>query len=175
MNPSIRDTRFRIRPLAAGIVLALVTGPAQAFPFQSESGEFKGSFDTTLSAGASWRMEKRDPALVGIANGGTARDVNSDDGNLNYDNGDAVYSAIKATHDLELSYRNYGMFARGTYFYDPANANNDFLGAHAEDRMVAEANLLDALKLVLDYHREEARKHTRSPGAVRHQFQLSPA
>ncbi len=39
----------------------------------------------------------------------------------------------------------------------------------------AEANLLDALKLVLDYHREEARKHTRSPGAVRHQFQLSPA
>ena len=95
MNPSIRDTRFRIRPLAAGIVLALVTGPAQAFPFQSESGEFKGSFDTTLSAGASWRMEKRDPALVGIANGGTARDVNSDDGNLNYDNGDAVYSVSR--------------------------------------------------------------------------------
>lgn len=144
MYLSIHDTRFRIRPLVAGIVLALATGPVQAFPFQSESGEFKGSFDTTISVGASWRMDQRDPALIGITNGGTARDVNGDDGNLNYDNGEAVYSSIKATHDLELNYRNYGMFLRGTYFYDPVNANNNFLGPRAEDRMVADANLLDA-------------------------------
>jgi predicted RNase H-like HicB family nuclease len=39
----------------------------------------------------------------------------------------------------------------------------------------AEANLLDALKLVLEYHRDEARKQSRSPGVVRHQFQLTPA
>ena len=39
----------------------------------------------------------------------------------------------------------------------------------------AEANLLDALRLVLDYHREEARKRSTAPGAVRHQFQLAPA
>lgn len=38
----------------------------------------------------------------------------------------------------------------------------------------AEANLLDALKLVLEYHRDEARKQAVSPGAIRHRFQLSP-
>jgi predicted RNase H-like HicB family nuclease len=39
----------------------------------------------------------------------------------------------------------------------------------------AEANLFDALKLVLEYHREEARKQTRPPGARRHPFQIAPA
>ena len=38
----------------------------------------------------------------------------------------------------------------------------------------AEANLFDALKLVLEYHRDEARKQELSPDAVRHQFQLAP-
>ena len=36
------------------------------------------------------------------------------------------------------------MFMRGTYFHDPVNANNNFLGPRAEDRMVSDANLLDA-------------------------------
>ena len=39
----------------------------------------------------------------------------------------------------------------------------------------AEANLLDALHLVMEYHRDEAQKKTRSPGSVRHQFQLASA
>lgn len=39
----------------------------------------------------------------------------------------------------------------------------------------AEANLFEALELVLEYHREEARKQTRPPGVVRHQFQLASA
>jgi len=124
--------------------LALSAVPAHAFTFESESGEVKGSFDTTLSVGASWRMQDRDPALIGITNGGTARDVNSDDGNLNYNEGGVVYSALKATHDFDLSYRNYGVFLRGTYFFDPVNDTKEFLGPEARDRMVSEADLLDA-------------------------------
>src|SRR3970282_2364457 len=103
--------------LALALSLALSAVPAHAFTFESESGEVKGSFDTTLSVGASWRMQDRDPALIGITNGGTARDVNSDDGNLNYNEGGVVYSAVKATHDFDLTYRNYGVFLRGTYFF----------------------------------------------------------
>jgi hypothetical protein len=143
-KPSPRVSGFRSNPLAAAVLLALSTAPAYAVSFESESGEVKGSFDTTVSIGAAWRMESRDPSLVGITNGGTARDVNSDDGNLNYDKGEAVYSAIKFTHDFELSYQNYGMFLRGTYFFDPVNDTNEFLGPVARDRMVAEADLLDA-------------------------------
>ena len=39
----------------------------------------------------------------------------------------------------------------------------------------AEANLLDALRLVLDYHRDVARKRKPAPGSVRHRFELAPA
>jgi len=39
----------------------------------------------------------------------------------------------------------------------------------------AEANLLDALRLVLDCHRDEARKRKPAPGSVRHRFELAPA
>ncbi len=137
------NTKFLPNAWALAVMLA-VAAPAHAVELANESGEITGSLDTTISLGATMRASDRDPSLFGITNGGTARDVNSDDGNLNYDKGDAVYSAIKATHDLELSYRNYGMFMRGTYFYDPVNAANDFLGPKAEDRMVSDATLLDA-------------------------------
>jgi hypothetical protein len=130
--------------LVLAFVMVLTAGSAHAFLFESESGEVKGSFDTTLSLGATWRMQDRDPSLIGITNGGTARDVNSDDGNLNYNKKGVVYSAIKATHDFDLSYRNYGMFLRGTYFFDPVNDTKTFLGSEARDRMVSEADLLDA-------------------------------
>lgn len=130
--------------LALALSLALSAVPAHAFTFENESGEIKGSFDTTLSIGASWRMEDRDPTLIAITNGGTSRDPNSDDGNLNYNKGGVVYSAIKATHDFDLSYRNYGVFLRGTYFFDPVNDTKNFLGPEARDRMVSDADLLDA-------------------------------
>jgi predicted RNase H-like HicB family nuclease len=38
----------------------------------------------------------------------------------------------------------------------------------------AEANLFDALKLVLEYHRDEARRKTIAVGAVRREFELAP-
>ena len=39
----------------------------------------------------------------------------------------------------------------------------------------AEANLFDALQLVLSYHRDAARRQDTSGLAVRHEFQLSPS
>ncbi|MCR4347842.1 MAG: DUF1302 domain-containing protein [Sulfuricaulis sp.] len=126
------------------LLMALATGSAHAISFESESGEVKGSFDTTLSLGATWRMQDRDPSLIGITNGGTSRDVNSDDGNLNYNEGGVAYSAVKATHDFDLTYKNYGVFLRGTYFFDPINDTKNFLGPLARDRTVDEADLLDA-------------------------------
>ena len=39
----------------------------------------------------------------------------------------------------------------------------------------AESNLLDALKLVLDYHRDQARLRPSNEKAVRHEFQFAPA
>ena len=107
--------------LCAGILSTLVmcySSSTEAFQFQS--GELTGSFDSTLSAGVSWRVEPRDTSLIGIANGGSAFSVNGDDGNLNYDEG-VVSSAFKGTHDLELNYHNAGAFVRANYFYDYEN------------------------------------------------------
>lgn len=115
------NTVAKFRAGTVSTVLALLTTlPAGALTF--EIGDITGSFDTTLSAGVSFRVKDRDPALVGIANGGTAASVNTDDGNLNYDKG-LFSKVLKGTHDLELSNPDgsLGAFVRFTYFKDFEN------------------------------------------------------
>lgn len=143
----------------ASILTALGSmAPAQAFEFSLADGEVKGSFDTTLSYGVLMRADKRDPTTVGIINGGafpgpnnagSFAGVNSDDGNRTYDRGDVVSSLFKMTNDLELSYRNYGFFARTLAFYDTAItgkqtfANGAGLSQEAEKRLADDARILD--------------------------------
>jgi len=79
-------SQYAALPVLVGLV-GLVWAPA-APAFEFKNGEVSGSFDTTVSVGAAWRVEKRDRSLVGIANGGTARSVNEDNGDLNYENND---------------------------------------------------------------------------------------
>ena len=141
-----RGFRGHAGVLAATLAIA-VSVPAHAFQFKSESGEVTGYFDTTVSLGALWRMEGRTPSLLAIVNGGTSRDPNSDDGDLNYDRGDLVSMAVKATHDFSLNYRNFGVFARGTYFYDWAAADKSELGPAARNRTAYDAALLDLYAL----------------------------
>ena len=127
--------------------LVLVLGMAGTPPvaaFEFSKGELTGSFDTTLTAGAAWRIQKRDPSLVGIANGGTSRSVNEDNGDLNYDNNDLYAAPIKATHELELKYRNLGGFFRATYFWDAINHNKAELGTTGQSRVGRDFEFLDA-------------------------------
>ncbi len=78
-------------------------------PRQSTSrrGGWNGSLNTTLSVGQLYRDEKRDPRLIGTANGGTGRSPNIDDGNLNYDEG-LVSNAFKMVTELSLDRDNFG-------------------------------------------------------------------
>lgn len=135
---------FAMSVLSAAVLLALGAAPAHAFEFASEDGEVTGSFDTTVSAGGTWRMESREKSLVSISNGGTARDPNSDDGNLKYGSGDLVSATLKATHDLELKYRNFGAFVRASYFYDQAAMSKGSLSSSARDEVGRGAEILDA-------------------------------
>ena len=122
---------------------------AHAFQFNNEVGDITGSFDTTISLGTAFRAQSRDPALVAIANGGTSRDINSDDGNLNFERGSPYSTAAKVTHDLDLKYHNFGAFVRGTYFYDftlnnksPSTASG--FTPNGKDRVDSNITLLDA-------------------------------
>jgi len=112
----------------------LVAGSAHAVSFSS--GELTGSFDTTLTVGALFRVQSQAQDLVGrsvltdqgvIGQTGLTRDsayysFNTDDGNLNYDKGLASLIG-RATHELKLNYRDIGAFVRATYFYDVVNAD----------------------------------------------------
>lgn len=131
--------------LAVGMAIALAAGSsAHGFEISSAGGEVWGSFDTTVSLGARWRMQKPDDALIGIANGGTARSVNEDDGNLNWDRGEVVSLAAQVTHDLDLNYRNFGAFLRATYFYDDAVMSKSGLSSKARDQAGRDFEILDA-------------------------------
>lgn len=135
--------------LGAAVMLALLPASAHAFQIKNQDGDVIGSFDTTVSVAGSMRAQGRDPALVGITNGGTSRDINSDDGNLNYNNNKLFSSPVRVTHELGLKQGNYGMFARGTYFHDFTYHRQDVsavsgFGSTGRDRLGQDVELLDA-------------------------------
>ncbi|MET1078405.1 MAG: DUF1302 domain-containing protein [Pseudomonas sp.] len=100
-------------PARAGFLLVgwlplLLAAPAQAVEFSYLDGEVSGSLDTTVSYGQLWRVQGRDKSND---------DINTNDGNRNFDTG-LVSEVYKFTSDLEATYQNYGLFVRGTAFYD---------------------------------------------------------
>ena len=113
--------------IAAAIALALAlaivwTAPAEAIDLSGKGSNFSLNLDVTLSYGARYRLEDRDPAIISRFEGGTADSVNGDDGNLNFDKG-IVSNTPKATIDLSLASNpnkahRFGFFLRGSSFYD---------------------------------------------------------
>lgn len=117
-------------PLAVAVAAGM-SGQASAFSFYL--GDVEASFDTTLSAGATWRVEDFDkryisqgnlgPQFVNTTTGSSSN--NFDDGNLNFEKGDTVSKIVKGTSELFLSYdvdsdvlTRVGGFVRGRYWYD---------------------------------------------------------
>lgn len=107
--------QFAKLPLAVAVA-AMMSTPASAYQFYM--GDLEASFDTTLSAGASWRVAKRSSDLVGQGNGGDGGSINSDDGNLNFDKNDTYSKIIKGSSDFLLRGDGWGLFARARYWYD---------------------------------------------------------
>ncbi|MBM7060907.1 DUF1302 domain-containing protein [Pseudomonas sp. UL073] len=115
---------MRFAPSKAGFALAgilplLVAVQAQAVEFSFADNEVSGSIDTTVSYGQLWRVQGQDK---------NNDDINTNDGNRNFDTG-LVSEVYKITSDLEATYQNYGMFVRGTAFYDTQimDKRNDYL------------------------------------------------
>ena len=106
------------------------------------AGEVEGSFDTTISYGIAVRTEQPDTDLV---KGLSA--VNRNDGASNYRRG-IVSNAAKFTSDLDLGYRNFGLFLRATGFFDAENENGSRartpLSSEAKKAAGKDIDLLDA-------------------------------
>lgn len=171
-NPGQRGGLPSRRGLALAVAGALAAGfclPAAAIDFSR--GELTGSLHTTVSYGASWRADDQAEDLIGkaqfnpllaaqvaalqaqgryleaqalqIAAPGRFS-VNRDDGNLKYDKGDLISNAFKLTTELSLNWRDWGAFARATYFYDFENADRQDLTRTARKLVGERGRLLDA-------------------------------
>lgn len=158
----MNNKRIRLKslPLAIAAATALMAASAPAHALSFNWGEVTGNLDTTLSYGASWRVADRDDNLVGkaffdplISTRSNAEQRaargrfsnNSDDGNLNYDEGDLISHAVSITSELDIQWRNFGAFARANYFYDFENQDKEELTELARDEFVGEDfTLLDA-------------------------------
>lgn len=141
----------RLLPSALGLAIAL---PASLSALPLRFGSFEGSIDSTLSIGGAWRVQDRDRAFYGITSvggnppaPGYQYSVNADDGNLNYNTG-LFSAAVKGTHDLELRSGDFGVFVRGSWFYDTEQQDGDRarrpLTDAAKGRVGYDAKLLDA-------------------------------
>ncbi|MFN3770277.1 MAG: DUF1302 domain-containing protein [Ectopseudomonas guguanensis] len=124
MEIKSRKPVLRFAPAKAGFAFAgvlplLVAAQAQAVEFSFADNEITGSLDTTVSYGQLWRVQGQDK---------TNDDINTNDGNRSFDTG-LVSEVFKITSDLEASYQNYGVFIRGTAFYDTQimDKRNDYL------------------------------------------------
>ncbi|MBX3503892.1 MAG: DUF1302 domain-containing protein [Parvibaculum sp.] len=107
-----------------------------------------------MSAGVTLRASDRDCTKVSVLNGGCANGdgrttgVNSDNGNLNFDQWDFVNQTLQATMDIQGTWQNYGFFVRPTAFYDFVYAENDLrfrdLDPNAKDQLDYDFDVLDA-------------------------------
>ena len=135
----LRPVRSSSRLTASALALGgLLYGlPAQGIEFGD--GEVRGSLDTTISHGLTFRVERRNPELT--------TDINGNDGNLNYDRG-VVSNTSKFTTDLDVGTDDFGLFVRAAGFIDFENENGTrertALSDAAKDRVARNLDLLDA-------------------------------
>lgn len=142
MNKTQRG--FRRSALAMGVASAMSLGLLSNVNAASfDWGEVSGTFDSTWTAGASWRVSDRNwKDQIGKANqpnynwanytafGNTIHQstdiwanpgsysTNNDLSNQLHTNGETFSEIFKGLHELSLEYKNFGLFARGLYFYD---------------------------------------------------------
>ncbi|WP_179952053.1 DUF1302 domain-containing protein [Marinicella rhabdoformis] len=155
----MKNTKLKLNKLKAAMMMVALGATTAPMAKTWDNGDWSFSVDTTLSYGASWRVEDRDDRLVGKSNinpfvGALPFEQrlaapgrwsnNGDNGNLNYDKGDLISNAAKFTSDIAFSYKDWGGFFRVTGFYDFENADNDKLSEVAKEFVGERFRLLDA-------------------------------
>ncbi|MNU71382.1 hypothetical protein D3C71_608110 [compost metagenome] len=119
MTKTTKRAIFQPQLLAAAVALGIST---QACAVNFSVGEIEGSFDSSLSVGASWAVRGPDPDFIsnfnsqGVRGGASSR--TNDDNRLNFKKGETFSKIFKGVHDLELKYGDSGAFVRGKYWYD---------------------------------------------------------
>ncbi len=139
IETKIRDRRSAVLAAVIGGVLASHAGGVQAIEFEFENGG-RLNWNTTLSAGASFRAEdpsrhlytRADGSLIGLYSSplipgtavgrrdGLAGNHAAGDANLNYEKGDRFTTPFKIVTDLEYKQGRFGGLLRVKGWYDQA-------------------------------------------------------
>jgi len=106
----------RKKYLAVAIPL-IMAAQAQAIEFYGNGIE--ANLDSQISIGSSWRMENSSENLSTM--------TNNNNGDNNYEKNDTFSQIFKGSHDLQVSYENFGALVRGKYWYDAELENDDAL------------------------------------------------
>lgn len=141
---------FKKSPIAAGVfaILGATALPTHAASWQW--GDVNISLDSNFTLATSYRVEDRDYSLIGNSNhpqfdwsgynaatnviypsndvwalADGAYSSNGDLGDLAHDPGEAFSSQISGNHELDINFGDYGFFARGFWFYDFEQRNNE--------------------------------------------------
>lgn len=102
----------------------MFAAPASAVEYNF--GEMTLSIDSIASAGATIRASNQECMYVAVLNGGCAdgkgqsANINTDDGNINFEQWDIVSAPVKIVSDFEFRWQNWGAFTRFRAYYDYA-------------------------------------------------------
>jgi hypothetical protein len=135
-----RTDRWLHRLPLLGAAAILCLGISWADPSAAvdyEWGGVRASLDSFLTTSVSMRTSGRDCMHISAPNGGCngasnpvdngtlqGTLLNSDDGNLNVDKNDFYSVLLTASHDVEVSWKDFGTFVRVLYFYDAIQLPN---------------------------------------------------
>ena len=129
MKKSIKKSSMGVA-LSSALLLSQF-GTAQAFNFRH--GELRGAFDTDITYAIAARTEDADSNNFGAY------------GNRTFDEAGDIYSnAIRGSSTLSLEYGDFGMLARGNYFYDHVY-DNENLADKAHDKLARDFTLTDLM------------------------------
>lgn len=174
--PKIDAWHFRITNFWKIFLIAtfatLFVFVSKAVALDYKFGDVSVNLSNTLSAAASVRTSKQGCDHISVYNGGcvgangTDYDVNSDDGNVNVEQGDLIAAPIKIISEIDVRWHSFGAFARGKAFWDPAarelgegsgkygpisatspqrrSLSDAFRGDNAYERQLRQVKLLDA-------------------------------
>jgi hypothetical protein len=106
----------------AALLLGVMIAPmahALALDFGDGDDAVTMDIDTSITYGAQWRVQAADKSML-RGDGtlvGTVIAANIDDGNRNFDPG-LISNRLTVLTDMDVQWRNYGLFLRGKAFYD---------------------------------------------------------
>ncbi|WP_026296024.1 DUF1302 domain-containing protein [Aromatoleum toluclasticum] len=115
----------------AGLLAAGFSGGASAITEFEFGDGWQGAWSTTVSLGTSIRAQDRNRKLYGPANGhliglrGGLGANNNDEGNLNYEKGDAFSTLLKVISEVEFKKGDMGGLIRAKAWYDYTQSEQD--------------------------------------------------